>query len=189
MTNNANFSVAFSTGKNVKDTRLKHKEFSLKELNELFSKPEVRGRLSFLEYHKAPKEIQVPQKDGPCFLPGAISGVGRRKESVKKLYAFVMDFDSGRVNAGIIKSKLREYLFFAHTSYSHSEACEKWRVVIPYHVPIPAEEHIHIYTHFNQIFDGELDAACKKPAQIYFLPSCPPEGEKFFKFIKNYEII
>jgi hypothetical protein len=158
---------------------------SLRQLIDEFSAPDTaRGNLSSLEYHaldpaiKEQKQLKQREKDGQYFVVGTFSGDGRRlKENIQRLQGFALDFDSGKTTKIMIEARLAGYIYVAYTSYSHREGHEKWRVFIPYSDPITPEQHAAIYSHFQGVFDGDLDPHCENPSQLWYTPACPNDAE------------
>ena len=172
---------AMSIGANRMDRAPIQQVVSLGELKNRWSSPHVNPHsLRGAEYHALDKtkpeqkERRADEKDQGFFTAAMFGGDGRRTgENVEKLTAFVLDFDSGKTTRTMSEEQLRGIAFVAYTSYSHRPSEEHWRVVVPYTKPIDPERHDAIYEYFNALFDGDLDACCKKPAQIYFTPAFP----------------
>ena len=177
--------ITICFGERAVDAHPLPRTLSLRQLIDEFSTPATtRGTLSAKEYHaldpaiKEQKEIKQREKDGQYFVVGTFSGDGRRlKENIQRLQGFALDFDSGKTTKEIIESRLAGYTYIAYTSYSHRENHEKWRVVIPYSDPITPEQHAAVYSHFQHVFDGDLDSHCENPSQLWYTPACPHDAE------------
>src|SRR4051812_35780423 len=77
------------------------------------------------------------QKDGPAIVLARFgdktnpAGNVRWDGNVIAMTGFALDFDTG-VTEQEIRTGLQTYMYAAHTTYSHSEAQAKWRVIVPF---------------------------------------------------------
>ncbi len=153
-----------------------------------FSTPDIgRGKLPLAEYQaldskdSAQKERRSAEKDGPAWLPASFKvGAQRRTEEVEVMTAFVGDCDDGQITLKEIQQRLRGLEYFAHTTYSHTPEKPKARFIVLFERPIRPERLEQVFDHFNAVFDGHLDPVGKKPAQLYYTPSCPPDAGPTF---------
>ena len=118
------------------------------------------------------------EKDGPLWAPVEVSETSSRKNvSVVSISAMVLDFDAGTTPDEALGSlRIKGLAFVAHSSHSHSFAQPKFRVVLPFSRPVPVSAWPAVWKHLHQEHGPQSDVACKNPARIYYLPSCPPEG-------------
>ena len=142
-----------------------------------------RGTLRTAEYHALnasnsdEKERRSEEKDGPAWSPVLYKeGTQRGNQNVLKITAFVGDLDCGEFDLPSIKARLAGLEYVVHTTYSHTPEKPKFRLIVPFHQPFSVSDIHKVFDHFNEIFDDKLDPCSKKPAQIYYTPSCPIDG-------------
>jgi hypothetical protein len=182
-------SLSISYGRCASDALPTLRQVTLADLVDEFSVPETsRGRLSFAEYHAldksdpAQKAIRDREKDGGYFVPCRFSGDGRRcNNNIEVLCGIALDFDSGRTTEATIRQSLSGLTYIAYTSYSHRTELEKWRVFIPYEEGVDPALHRTAYQHLQQMFDGDIDARCETPSQLWYTPACPADAVSQFR--------
>lgn len=171
----------YSTVRNVKDTNPVLIDASWADFVVQTEIPEARGELPLDEYLLADKATQSAQKDGAAWTPACFAAESNRNDAgVIRMYGFVGDFDNDcgdySITGDFIQSKMQSHIFCAHTTYSHSRQKEKWRLIVPFKDPVSPQDYATIFDHFNDLFFGALDPACKNPSHIFFLPSCPKDA-------------
>ncbi len=115
------------------------------------------------------------EKDGPLWSPVAIRETASRKnESVEAVHLAVLDFDCGKSFEEILPA-LADLEKVVHTSHSHSLEVPKFRVVLPFTEPVPADRWKAWWTAFVAERAPDCDQACKNANRIYYLPSCPED--------------
>jgi len=114
-------------------------------------------------------------KDGPMWSPTKYpDGTTRGKASVQSVYALVLDYDHEQPTWAAFET----YAYVAHTTHRHTPEAPRWRVVLPLASSVPAEEWPDVWSRAQAHFGSEFDAQCKDASRAYFLPSCPPGGER-----------
>lgn len=118
------------------------------------------------------------QKDGPAFsLVQLKPGAPRKNENVESLSGISIDSDQGIAPEDGLK-RVDGYRYHAWSTHSSAETHPKFRVVLPFLRPVSAEEWPFLFAGARQTFGEDLiDPACKDPARLYYLPSCPPERQ------------
>lgn len=131
--------------------------------------------------------------DGPIFKPGTniqrgkvwINKKGEKRvtdmqdritranENVISVSMAALDVDQGTI--GQVREKLKDFNHLIHTTFSHTAEKHKFRVIIPFKVPIPASDYQRAWVELNQLIGGVADKSVHDPARLNFLPSCPPE--------------
>ncbi|WP_296892366.1 DUF5906 domain-containing protein [Thiobacillus sp.] len=165
-------------------TALKQFETTWEELRTALSSVARTGSMGAAEYHGASDERRKADKDGMGWIPcSVIDQIGRRSQSnMDKAYLLVLDIDTGMM-LDDVKSRIAGLEAAIHSSYSHTPEKPKWRVVMPLNEPIPANEIQKVFDHFQEKFDGLLDASCgHDPARLYYLPSCPKDAAHLFVY-------
>jgi len=140
---------------------------------------------TFVEGLSEPKIRE--RKDGAAIVLATFgdrpnsSGNLRWDGNVTAITGFALDLDAGATEEDI-RARLTGYMYAAHTTYSHSTKQGKWRVILPFSEPAdPALAHA-VFEHFNELFDGRLDAACKNPSRLYYLPACPKDRRPLYRW-------
>ena len=118
------------------------------------------------------------ERDGPAFSPASYPvGAKRANANVQAIHMVVLDFDKGGDPSVIIDEwRAKGFAFVAATTHRHSEELPRWRAVLPLKTPIDPERWEAIWPRIAEHLSyGLTDPACKDPARLYFLPSCPAE--------------
>lgn len=184
-----NHALTISFGQRAKDNRPIARTLTFGELIQEFSTPDTaRGTLTAAEYHAldggipAEKARRNREKDGGYFIPCQLTGDGRRcNPNVEALFGINLDFDSGKTIKADLTDRLNGYAHLAYTTYSYREEKQKWRVFIPYLQPIAAAQHALVFSHFQELFQGDIDPHCEAPCQFSYTPSCPPDAADRFQ--------
>jgi hypothetical protein len=101
----------------------------------------------------------------------------RRKDSVQDVGVLAFDVDDG-TDVTSIEFWLGELCYVIASSYSHTSAHPKLRVVIRLVAPIPVDEFDSVWRRANQhVMHGHVDPSTKDPSRMYYAPSCPPSAE------------
>jgi len=174
--------VKFENRTSVQPVRVKT---SWAQFCEKFAEPDrSRGTLSAEEYHQldlsdpGSKELQSAEKDGAAWSPVIYKDDHQRGNAgVASFSAFVGDLDNSDMDLESVRSRLHGLEHIIHTTYSHQPEKPKFRFIVPFHEPFAASEIFKVFDHFNEMFDDKLDPCSKKPAQIFYLPSCPVGAE------------
>lgn len=118
----------------------------------------------------------------PAWLPVRMrEGSRRRKASeVAAVWALVLDLDQDVRSIEHLWRSVRQLQCeaIAHTTWSHSEAHPKARVVLPLREECPAEQWQAVWRAAQRwalTWGASMDQACKDPSRIYFLPAAPRE--------------
>ncbi len=157
----ATFAVAFFD--RTSDNAPKQKHLSLDELPALFTTHTTRA-----------------DKEGPLFSPALYHPRKQRKaENVEAVSCLVFDFDGDADPLEITRQLDEQGLCYTiYTTWSHTRAAPKFRIVIPLAAPVAGEQWQSFYRraaiHYGQ---GKADPKCKDASRIFYLPACPPEHE------------
>lgn len=165
---------SYSVVSRASDIRPKSIEITWPAFVESLATPALRGKPQE-EYLASDDETKKRLKDGKAAIFARFEGEGRTDKNVVEVTAIGLDLDNGS-SREIIESKLNGYTYAAHTTYSHSGAAEKWRIVLPFAEPMPSDILLPVFRHFQSLFGGKLDEACKNPSRLYYLPACPPNA-------------
>jgi len=111
------------------------------------------------------------KKDGTLLSPALLSpGATRKNHNVNVVTAFVVDLD-GVPFTDVLRERLAEVEFIAHTTWSHTDASPHWRVIIPFDTPIAAADWPTVWRKLRNWIDVELDESCKESSRCYFIPN------------------
>ena len=124
----------------------------------------------------------------PLFSPIVLrEGAIRKDDNVDLVTAMVLDFDSGEMDLDKIRDALEPNGYYGHTTWSHSEAHPKYRVVVPMDKPVAAKSWKMFWRAFVEERQLPVDKKCCNPSRIYYFPSFRPgvaSGE-YFSFSAN----
>lgn len=151
---------------NTKDVSPEYRTFTISELSDFFSKPNVRDK-----------------KEGLLFS-GAFFNGQRKKENVSSVCLLCLDFDH-QVNLTLDMQPWIDIgcLFFLYTTFNHQQekdgvAEDRFRVVIPLAEPLPAEQYVKLWEAAHWFTGEKIDRACKDPSRIFYTPAHQP-GQPF----------
>ena len=119
------------------------------------------------------------QKDGGCFVAG--EATGRGNDAVRQISLACIDFDSldeGEVPHDVHVDNLAGLWQAWHTTYSHTPAAPRWRLVMRLSRPVTAAEYRQLWPGLLEMLghDSAIDRACNDPARLWYWPSCPVGG-------------
>jgi len=147
---------------NKTDTRPKEVQRTWAQMCERFENPVVRE-----------------EKDGSLFSPAVFRPAYRLQENVKELSLLVLDYD----HQASFDHDLRPWralgcCFAVYTTHSHRRttksnpgAEERFRVVVPLAVPIPAEKFSELWRWASLISDGKIDAQAQDASRMFYTPA------------------
>jgi putative DNA primase/helicase len=151
--------------------------------NDATPKPESLTWSAFVEHCRTPAIRSV--KDGALFSPATFGeirnekGSLRHSDNVQSVSMLALDYDhDADFDIDIRVWRERGLKFFAYTSHSHlrktdtnPKAEQRFRVVLPLVVPIPATNYLQLWKWAAEQSNGKIDAAPKALAQMFYLPA------------------
>lgn len=156
-------------------------DYTWEELTALFSehrRTDKKNDLGFIAgTFKPPGEATPAKKPGTIdeTIPGT---VGRYGENVVAMHALCVDYDGG-VTIDEVRAQLKGIKHLGYTSYNHLKdgVTHKFRVIIPFTTPCPAEEWKKRHKNFLPIFEG-ADPSTFMLARIFYAPSTPASEDR-----------
>ena len=115
----------------------------------------------------------------PLWGPALFDGMGRTAKNVISVSCFVLDIDDG-TPIDITRQAWADVFHLGYTSYSHTTAHPKYRVVIPLDQPVPVSKWAAAWETMAQR-SPSLDRRCSNPDRMYFfaavhMPNGVPRG-------------
>jgi hypothetical protein len=131
----------------------------------------TQGSLNAEQYAAATRDAKHAAKDGRyiVFADFGVDGT-RALANLQASYAVPIDLDKGEWTAERIATHLDGYAFAAHTTYAHSLAAPRWRVVVPVERGMTADEHKATWRTLNELFLEEADPAASDASRLNYLP-------------------
>jgi hypothetical protein len=128
-------------------------------------------------------------KDGALFSPALFRPAYRLQENVAEISLLVLDYDhDASFDADLAVWRSLGYRFAAYTTHSHQrmtksnpEAEERFRVVVPLAVPIPAESFPALWQWAACISGGKIDAQAQDASRMYYTPAIA-SSDAVYKF-------
>lgn len=147
------------------------------------NKPRYRGTTWPKMVESLTRHVERDMKDGPLWSPTIYKGTAPRGNAgVEAITAAVADMDSG-ISYEDIEFPLSEFEHVAHSTYSHTLAKPKFRIVIPFVSPVPAKDWPDIKARIDEhVFKAANDPGTSDESRIYYTPSCPPGAPRFTKY-------
>ena len=126
------------------------------------------------------------KKSGAAFALHKLKDGGtRRNTDVVSLSGVIADIDNGGTYEEL-QTRIADYWHVAYSTHSHDpeNGAYKFRLVFLFTREIKPEEFFPVWVGLNGLLGGVMDAACKDPARLFFLPSCPAEtaDKAFYRF-------
>lgn len=124
-------------------------------------------------------KLEAPAWSPVLYEPSAHRG----RAGVRAVSCLVFDYDDGTT----IEDARQPWLshpHLVHTSWSHTEALPKFRLVLPLEHPVPSSAWLKTWVHAAARAAGEVDPKCKDPSRLYFLPAVRDERTPF-QFIEH----
>lgn len=104
-------------------------------------------------------------------------GKVRGKDHVIDVSVLAFDIDDG-TDASTLEYWLGDRAYVITSSFSHTEAHAKLRVVIRLVAPIPLADFDETWRSANQhLMHGHVDPATKDASRMFYRPSCPPSAQ------------
>lgn len=114
-------------------------------------------------------------KDGEGFSPVSYrAGTTRGKYNVDLAYGVGLDFDhvtEEQIHTALEKLDGLEYV--AYTTFSHTEAEPRLRVIVALAKPIPAQAFPAVWQHLHQLTGSISDESCKDVSRFFYSPARP----------------
>ncbi len=122
--------------------------------------------LVFADFGTEPKAVTKPTSS----LFGQIVVGYRDGSHFVESWAVPIDLDSGTWTTESITRVLTHYTFIAWTTYKHSKAAPRWRVVVFTSRGMNDAEHKATWEVLNTAFLGQADGAAKDSTRVNYLP-------------------
>lgn len=108
-------------------------------------------------------------------LAELLPGQPRKAENVTRVFACVLDFDSG-VAIEEATALLIGYEYLLYTTHSHTERAPRFRVVLPLASPVDASEWHETWERIARAFHvfDHVDKAPRHAAAMFYLPAHAP---------------
>ena len=159
--------VIISLGSSAYSHTLTQKSISIGGLFNNLKKYDSRG-----PYHE-------DKKDGKYFIFASFKTDVRNAIGVKQYYGATIDLDDTNINPQYIHNKLKRYIYCLYTTYSHKIKGNRYRVVIPYKVPLNPSDHVDMILYLMDILGCEgFDLSAKTLSLPAYLPAVNDENEE-----------
>lgn len=109
----------------------------------------------------------------PCWAPATFApGARRNSKGVTELSCLVLDYDDGTDVDGA-STVWSPWFHIVHTSWSHTPAQPRFRLVLPLARPCPIAFWPRLWAWAEDQCGHEIDPACKGAARMWTLPALP----------------
>lgn len=147
--------------RNVYDNRPRQQELGFGQLCELLTR------------------WQPPRSDKtqtPCWSPASYPrGARRRKRDVQGISLLVFDCDDG-TPVEAVQAAFSRWSHIGHTSWSHTLAAPKWRLILPLAEPVPGHHWPAAFAAALRMWStlmptgSQPDRRCRDASRLFFLP-------------------
>lgn len=112
-------------------------------------------------------------------------GGKRRDADVVALTAITFDFDSGATLDDAV-APWNGHPLLAHTTWSHTEAHPKFRLILPLAEPVPVAAWPRVWRWAFGRAPG-ADVKCSNPSRMYYLPAVQWEGAPYRALVRDLD--
>jgi hypothetical protein len=105
--------------------------------------------------------------------PATFTGDTRKAANVELVHALVLDYDAGNTTPEQAIEVWAGHLGCVYTSWSHTPAKPKFRLIVPFSRGVNADEYAVIWQNAASKVKAaghEIDEACKDPSRLWYLP-------------------
>jgi hypothetical protein len=134
----------------------------------------------------AKRGVKKGEKDGTGIIGATFKPHSRlEQKNVEQVTALILDVDGKFKRNGELVTEPVDPGWFvqqlpfrgiAHTSYNHSPAHPKFRVILPLDRPISVEEHKRLWAWAFERVHRKCDPACKNADRMFYLGRAPDEA-------------
>lgn len=117
------------------------------------------------------RQADVPDKRKlPAWSPAIYpDGATRKGSSVVAVSCLALDYDDG-TSPEAASETWRQWDHVVHSSYSHTVAAPRFRLVLPFAAAVPVEGWQRVWEWAEQHSGLTIDTSCKDPSRLYFRP-------------------
>lgn len=121
-------------------------------------------------------------KSGPWVALAEFDGNRRHLSTNPRGCAVALDLDYSGCTAEQIGLTLYGYAFVAYTTFGHTHAKPRWRVIVPTAGPLHAATHRATWAALNLMFGNTADVSAKDISRLNYLPGpcVVPADAQFF---------
>ena len=141
------------------------------------------------EYQNFSNPEKARVKDIGGFVAGHFKNSKRKAINLSGRSCITLDVDfSDDTFPDLVKKKFRKIAFLYHTTHSHSEKQNKYRLIIPLREEISIDKYVPIARKLADMLNMEwVDKTCYRISQLMFWASTPVDGE--YQFYKNEAVL
>lgn len=163
--------VIVSLGTSAYSHDIVQKKISLESLFNNFKKPEYQSK-----------------KDGKYFVFASFKENVRNAKNLDKYYGATVDIDDTELSLQEVRSKFSKWTNCIYTTYSHTLKGKgnRYRVVIPYSMPIEVNYHVDTMFYLMDILESDsADKAAKSVSTPAYFPAVNAKNKNKFKCVIN----
>ena len=115
-------------------------------------------------------------KDGAAVSLAEYVVPRRANKNVRSVQALALDVDDCDEEQVLVAlERLAPYDYFAWTTFKHTTAHPKLRVIVPLAEPVAVGDYAVVWAAWSAFTGGVTDKSTSDAARLLYLPSCPPE--------------
>ncbi|PWF44018.1 DUF927 domain-containing protein [Massilia glaciei] len=123
-------------------------------------------------------------KDGPAWSPVSyLIGHTRGNAGVDEIHFAVIDVDGGSTPEAVIE-RFAGFACLAHSSFSHTAAKPKFRLVLPLAAPVKAVDWPTVWARVNAMAGNANDPTTKDASRLYYKPAHPVGNSDHFSSVQ-----
>lgn len=106
--------------------------------------------------------------------------------------AVALDLDYSGLTPQDITQRLAGHAFVAYTTFGHTNAAPRWRVIVPTDIVMNAATHRATWAALNAVFGGAADVSAKDVTRLNYLPGpciAPAEAMLFAQEGEAYRVV
>ena len=122
------------------------------------------------------RTIRQQREGGKGFSGNRLKpGTTRKNVNVDFMSMAIADIDNGTTLESLMPA-IGEYEWFAYSSFKHTDAAPRYRIVFPLTKDVPADEWGAVWDAFSTaLIGGNNDPATKDPSRFFWLPMAHPD--------------
>lgn len=149
--------------------------------------------ISWDEFCKEKPKVYKTKEAAPLYSFTSFKDNYRLESNVEQKSAIVLDFENKPNQHRIttvddVREELKEFSFFAHSSYSNSWELPRFRVVVPLSSPVAHKDWPYVFGGFVSRISHlpGLDLSCKSAARAFFYPATSEENAHIYQSLINF---
>lgn len=160
-----------STVPSAYSTDVSHLATSWERIADMLSPPTPPARPELSPRGATPDRLRALKAQLPAWIPSQLlPGRGRNAAAVAQVHLLVLDYDQG-ADPEAESARWGEWAHVVHTTWGHTAAHPKFRLVLPLQRPVSASSWGRVFEWASRFAEGQIDPQTRNADRLYFLPA------------------